>query len=65
MYISYILMRNVNRNNLKTWLKLGLTDYLNQRTIYFQGNYKTEVKSTGLPRAANSGTINTSETNGK
>ena len=34
MYISCILLRNAGINNSKRWLEFGLTDHLNQRTVY-------------------------------
>ena len=45
--------------------EFGLTDYLNQRTMYFLVSNKTEEQSTRLARVANCGTVNTLENTGR
>lgn len=65
MYISCILLRNAGINNSKRWLEFGLTDHLNQRTVYNQRNNYREEKSSRLPSVSNFGVINTFETNGR
>ena len=65
MYISCILMRNAGINNSQRWLEFGLTDHLNQRTVYNQRSDYREEKSSRLPSVSNLGVINTFETNGR
>ena len=65
MYISCILMRNAGINNSKRWLEFGLTEHLNQRTVYNQRRDYREEKSSRLPNVSNFGMINTFETNGR